>query len=197
MVRVVDYMLLIIWVYVMGVLNVMLDFFFDGGCYSVVCYVFVYVQMMIVEGVDILDIGVESIWLGFVLVILEEEWVCFVLVLEFVVELGVFVFIDIYKVEIVCWVCVVGVVIVNDVWGLQKDFVMVDMVVGLKVLVVMMYNCQEVDFDIDILMDIYWFFEMFMKLVDKVGILWNKQIFDLGFGFGKIIDQNFFILNCF
>lgn len=48
-----------IYLYVMGILNVMLDFFFDGGVYNMLIEVVKYVNLMVNVGVIIIDVGGE------------------------------------------------------------------------------------------------------------------------------------------
>lgn len=49
---------------VMGIFNVMFDLFFDGGQYVMCDVVLCYVEKLIVEGVDMIDIGGELSWFG-------------------------------------------------------------------------------------------------------------------------------------
>lgn len=191
------YMLPTTRAHVMGILNVTPDSFSDGGRHYVADRALAHAQAMVAEGADILDIGAESTRPGSSPVELEDEWARLAPVLEPVIGLGVPVSIDTYKAEIARRACVAGAVIVNDVWGLQKDPAMADTVAELQVPVVMMHNRLKADADIDILADIDRFFEVSMGLADKAGIPREKQILDPGFGFGKTIDQNFLILNRF
>ena len=78
--------------------------------------------------------------------------------------------IDTYKAEIARRACRAGAVIVNDVWGIQKDPGMADAVAEAGVHVVMMHNRLEADGDVDILSDIDRFFDTSMILADRAGI---------------------------
>lgn len=183
--------------HVMGILNVTPDSFSDGGRHNAADQAIHHAAVMIAEGADILDIGGESTRPGSAPVDLEEEWSRLAPVLEPICELGTPVSIDTYKAEIAKRACKAGAVIVNDVWGLQKDPDMADTVAELGVPVVMMHNRQAADEAIDILDDIDRYFEKSMSVADKAGIRREHQILDPGFGFGKTIDQNFIILNRF
>lgn len=183
--------------HVMGILNVTPDSFSDGGRHNVADKALHHARAMAAEGADILDIGGESTRPGSVPVAPEEEWTRLAPILEPVTELGVPVSIDTYKAEIARRACRAGAVIVNDVWGLQKDPAMADTVAECQVPVVMMHNRLEAAPQIDILADIDRFFETSMGLADKAGIPRDRQILDPGFGFGKTVDQNFQILNRF
>ena len=59
--------------YVMGILNVTPDSFFDGGKYTTLDKVMVRVDEMIAEGVDIIDIGGESSRPGSDRISIQEE----------------------------------------------------------------------------------------------------------------------------
>ncbi|MEP3045605.1 MAG: dihydropteroate synthase [Roseibium sp.] len=183
--------------HVMGILNVTPDSFSDGGCHKEANLAIRHAEFMIAEGADLLDIGGESTRPGSTPVGLEEEWSRLAPVLEPVADLGVPISIDTYKAEIAKRACAAGALVVNDVWGLQKDPEMADTVAELDVPVVMMHNRLAADETIDILDDIDSFFERSMSLADKAGIRKENQILDPGFGFGKSIDQNFIILNRF
>ncbi|MCV0429345.1 MAG: dihydropteroate synthase [Roseibium sp.] len=183
--------------HVMGILNVTPDSFSDGGRHNVAEAALAHARVMINEGADILDVGAESTRPGSSPVSQDDEWKRLAPVLEPVAELGVPVSIDTYKAEIAKRACQAGAVIVNDVWGLQKDPGMADAVAEAGVHVVMMHNRHEADGSLDILSDIDRFFETSLTLADKAGIAREKQILDPGFGFGKTIDQNFVILNRF
>lgn len=183
--------------HVMGILNVTPDSFSDGGKHAVAETALAHARQMIAEGADILDVGGESTRPGSEPVPLDVEWARLEPILDEVIAMGTPVSIDTYKAEIARRACAAGAVIVNDVWGLQKDPAMANVVAEAGVHVVMMHNRTEADSELDILADIDRFFEASMQLADKAGIAREKQILDPGFGFGKTIDQNFRILNRF
>jgi len=181
--------------HVMGVLNVTPDSFSDGGQFAAHAAALDHARTMIAEGADIIDIGGESTRPGAESVAMEEEWRRLAPVLESVVDLQTPVSIDTYKADIARRACAAGVALVNDVWGLQKDPAMADVVAEAGVHVVMMHNRAQADADLNILADIDAFFDRSMALAERAGIPRDKQILDPGFGFGKTIDQNFLVLN--
>ena len=183
--------------HVMGILNVTPDSFSDGGRHNEEQAALAHAKAMLAEKADILDIGAESTRPGSEPVTLEDEWTRLAPVLEPVCDLGVPVSIDTYKAEIARRACAAGAVIVNDVWGLQRDPLMADTVAEAGVHVVMMHNREKADGAIDIMSDIDRFFETSLQLARNAGIPEDRQILDPGFGFGKTIDQNFIILNRF
>lgn len=183
--------------HVMGILNLTPDSFSDGGRHANADAALKRAQEMILEGADILDVGGESTRPGSEPVPLDLEWSRLDPILDQVIAMGTPVSIDTYKAEIARRACTAGALIVNDVWGLQKDPAMADVVAEAGVHVVMMHNRLAADAGLDILSDIDRFFETSMDLAEKAGIAREKQILDPGFGFGKTIDQNFIVLNRF
>ena len=183
--------------HVMGILNVTPDSFSDGGRHNEEQAALAHAKAMIAEKADILDIGAESTRPGSEPVSLEDEWARLAPVLEPVCDLGIPVSIDTYKAEIARRACAAGTVIVNDVWGLQRDPLMADTVAEAGVHVVMMHNREKADSTIDVMSDVDRFFETSLRLAHAAGIPEDRQILDPGFGFGKTIDQNFLILNRF
>lgn len=126
--------------WLMGILNVIFDSFFDGGEYVLFEVVVDWVRVMVDLGVVMIDIGGELIWLGAEFVEMVEELWWVILVIEVVVvEVQVLVSIDMMKVDVVRVVVEVGVFVVNDVLGLEVDPEMVMMCVELDVVIVCMY----------------------------------------------------------
>ena len=182
--------------HVMGILNVTPDSFSDGGRHEAAEVALAHARAMIAEGADIIDIGAESTRPGAAAVDETAEWARLEPVLEPVIALGVPVSIDTYKAAIARRACALGAALINDVWGLQKDPAMADVVAEAGVPVVMMHNRLEADASIDILSDIDRFFERSMEMAARAGIPRERQILDPGFGFGKTMDQNYLVLNC-
>ena len=180
---------------VMGILNVTPDSFSDGGLHYAAEQAVAHARTMKADGADILDIGGESTRPGSEPVSLDDEWSRIAYVLEQIVELGLPVSIDTYKAEVARRACAAGALIINDVWGLQKDPAMPDAAAETGAHVIMMHNRTKADASIDIMADIDRWFERSMELADRAGIPKDKQILDPGFGFGKTMDQNYVILN--
>lgn len=183
--------------HVMGILNVTPDSFSDGGRHDQAEAALAHARRMIAEGADIIDVGAESTRPGAAPVSLDQEWQRLAAIIKPVAALGVPVSVDTYKAETARRACAEGAVIINDVWGLQKDPAMPDTAAETGAHVIMMHNRMEADASIDIMSDIDRWFERSMALADKAGISREKQILDPGFGFGKTIGQNYLILNRF
>lgn len=180
---------------VMGILNVTPDSFSDGGRFLAREDALASARKMAAHGADVIDIGGESTRPGATPVPLDEEWRRLSPVLDDVVALGLPVSIDTYKAEIARRACAAGAVIVNDVWGFQKDPAMADTVAEAGAAAIMMHNRAAADPQIDILADIDRFFERSMELADRAGIPRARLMLDPGIGFGKTLDQNYLILN--
>ncbi len=82
-----------------------------------------------------------------------------------------------------------GAVLVNDVWGLQKDPAMPDTVAAAEAAIVIMHNRVQKDAEINILVDICRFFARSLMLADKAGIPRTCVILDPGIAFGKTALQ--------
>lgn len=128
-------------IFVMGVVNVIFNLFFDGGMWVDFEVVICYVCDFVVEGVDIIDVGGELICLGIECIFEYEELCCVLFVVKVLVVDGVVVFVDIMCVLVVKVVVEVGVIIVNDVFGGKVELEIFDVVVDVGVDYVFMYWC--------------------------------------------------------
>ena len=82
-----------------------------------------------------------------------------------------------------------GAVLINDVWGLQKDPAMADMVAAAETALVIMHNRANKDETLDIMSDIRRFFDRSLALAEKAGIPSERIILDPGIAFGKTSRQ--------
>ena len=98
--------------------------------------------------------------------------------------------IDTYKAGVAARAVELGAVMVNDVWGLQKDPAMADAVAAAQAAVVIMHNRTEKDEALDIMSDIRRFFDRSLALAVRAGIPPKRIILDPGIGFGKTARQN-------
>ena len=175
---------------IMGVLNVTPDSFFDGGRFVASRDAFDHVGRMIADGCDIVDIGAESTRPGANPVDEAEEIARLDRVLAVVTTFDVPMSIDTTKAAVAAHAFSYGVVLVNDVWGLQKDPRMADVVAEAEAAVVIMHNRAEKDENIDIIGDIRSFFERSLAIAAHAGILKRRIILDVGIGFAKSSRQN-------
>jgi dihydropteroate synthase len=177
---------------VMGILNVTPDSFSDGGQFNETQIALQHAQKMIEDGADIIDIGAESTrpYGGAKPVTLEEELTRLKDVLPTVVQMGTPVSIDTIKPEVALWALSLGVSIVNDVWGLQRDPNMARVVAEAGVPVIVMHNRYKAEASINIMSDINAFFSHSIDLAEKAGILREYIVLDPGIGFGKTPEQS-------
>src|ERR1700729_2377278 len=132
---------------VMGVVNVTPDSFSDGGRFLDPQAAIAQARRLATEGADILDIGAESTrpYGGAVRGSVEEERARLEPVLTGVMALGCPVSVDTMKAPIAAWAVDLGAVIVNDVWGLQRDPDMARVVAERGVPVIIMHNRDAAD----------------------------------------------------
>jgi len=177
---------------VMGILNVTPDSFSDGGRFNAPERAIAQARYMITAGADIIDIGAESTrpYKGAEPVTAEEELARLQPVLPAIVALGVPVSIDSMKSQVVRYALDEGVQIANDVWGLQRDPAMADVVAAHGVPIVVMHNRSAVDPEIDIIEDMLGFFARSLDIAAKAGIPEGNIVLDPGIGFGKTAQQS-------
>lgn len=175
---------------IMGILNVTPDSFFDGGRFLAVGEAIDHVRRMIADGCDIIDIGAESTRPGAKLIDEAEEIARLDQVLAAVTTFDVPMSIDTTKAAVAARALSYGVVAVNDVWGLQKDPRMADVVAEAEAAVVIMHNRAEKDENLDIIGEIRSFFERSLAIAAHAGIPKHRIILDVGIGFAKTSRQN-------
>jgi dihydropteroate synthase len=177
---------------IMGVLNVTPDSFSDGGRFLDPAAAMAQAQRLAAEGADILDIGAESTrpYGNAVVVTLDEERARLAPILPAVVRLGIPVSIDTMKAAVAAWALETGAMIVNDVWGLQRDPDMARVVAEHDVPVIVMHNRDAADPRIDIVADVTAFFERSLAIAARAGIRRERIVLDPGIGFGKTPEQS-------
>jgi len=176
---------------VMGILNLTPDSFSDGGRFNAAEAALSHARRLAAEGCDIVDVGGESTRPGAVPVSEAEELARIEPVLAGLAgALDVPVSIDTYKAKVAARAVELGAVLVNDVWGLQKDPGMADAVAAAEAAVVIMHNRAEKDASADIIADIRQFFARSLALADKAGIAPSRIILDPGIAFAKTARQN-------
>jgi dihydropteroate synthase len=177
---------------VMGILNITPDSFSDGGAFLAPDTAIAHAAQMIAEGADIVDIGAESTRPSSsrVAVSAEEELRRLEFVLPAVARMERPVSIDTMKARIAAWALDRGAAIVNDVWGLQRDPEMAQVVASHGVPIIVMHNRDAADPRIDIMADIAAFFERSLAIAARAGIHRELIVLDPGIGFGKTAEQS-------
>ena len=181
---------------VMGILNVTPDSFSDGGRFLDPTLAIAQAQRMAAEGADIIDIGAESTrpYGSVVSVPLEEELARLKPVLPYLTRIGNVISIDTMKAKVAAWALDAGAMMVNDVWGLQRDPDMARLVAERGVPVVIMHNRNAAEAAIDIMTDIEAFFARSLAIADRAAIAREHIVLDPGIGFGKTPEQSLVVL---
>jgi dihydropteroate synthase len=176
---------------IMGILNLTPDSFHDGGRFACTDAALRHAQGMAQAGCDIVDVGGESTRPGAAPVAEAEELRRIeTVVAELAVTLDVPLSIDTYKSAVAARALELGAILVNDVWGLQKDPAMAATVAAAGAAVVVMHNRLEKDASIDIIADVRAFFTRSLALAQAAGIPRSRIILDPGVAFGKTARQN-------
>ncbi|MCC6946871.1 MAG: dihydropteroate synthase [Bradyrhizobiaceae bacterium] len=177
---------------VMGIVNVTPDSFSDGGQFFEPARAVEHAKQLAQEEADILDIGAESTrpYGGMQPVSLDEELQRLRPVLPEVVKLGVPVSIDTIKAKAAAWALEQGAVIVNDVWGLQRDPDIARVAAEHGAPVIAMHNRERVDPAIDIMADVKDFLSRSIEIAMRAGIAKERIVLDPGVGFGKTPEQS-------
>ncbi len=177
---------------VMGILNVTPDSFTDGGRYYHVENAVEQAFKMAEEGADIIDIGGESVRPGFIPVSAEEELARVVPVIEALKRkhgLKVPLSIDTYKSIVAKEAILLGVEMINDVYGLKADRELGEVAAYYKVPICLMHNRDSTVYN-DLIPDILTELGASIALAHSCGVKDSQIIIDPGIGFGKDLQQN-------
>lgn len=177
---------------VMGVLNVTPDSFSDGGRFVEPAAALEQARRLAAEGADIIDIGAESTrpYGGALPVTAEEELQRLERVLPAAATIGVPISVDTIKASVAAWALDAGAVIVNDIWGLQRDPDMARIVAEHGAPIVIMHNRETADPALDIVADVTEFFSRSLEIAWEAGITHDRIVLDPGIGFGKTAEQS-------
>jgi dihydropteroate synthase len=181
---------------VMGIVNVTPDSFSDGGQFFDPAKAVAHARLLAEEGADLLDIGAESTrpYGDAKSVSFDEELARLAPVLSEAIKLGVPVSIDTMKARIAAWALEQGALIVNDVWGLQRDPDMARVVAEHGATVIVMHNRDKADASIDIMADVKVFFSRSLDIAAKAGVARERIVLDPGVGFGKTPEQSLTVI---
>ncbi|NMA03099.1 MAG: dihydropteroate synthase [Clostridiales bacterium] len=181
--------------YIMGIVNVTPDSFSDGGDFFSVEKAVNHAKEMIEQGADIIDIGGESSRPGHTRISTEEELKRVMPVVEKIIkETDTVVSLDTIRSEVAeaCLDC--GVHIINDIWGLQEDSRMAEVVAKYDVPIIIMHNKQDTHYEKDIIEEMNEFFKKSIEIALDAGIGEDKIVLDPGIGFGKVFEQNIVVM---
>ncbi len=185
--------------YVMGILNVTTDSFFDGGKYISISNIKERIDEFIEAGVDIIDIGGESTRPGAEPISVDEELSKVIPAIEYALTKDIIVSLDTYKSRVAEESLKLGVHIINDISGLKFDEKMSKICSMYNASLVIMHilgtpkTMQQNPYYHDTTQEIFDKLKESIELAkaEKIG-----QIYvDPGIGFGKRVFDNFEILN--
>lgn len=181
---------------VMGILNATPDSFSDGGKFRSTKDAIAQAELMINNGVDLIDIGGESTRPGAEPVELQEELDRVLPVIEALKDCGLPLSIDTYKAETMRQALQAGVDCVNDIWALRQagalEAVMESHDCGI-VLMHMQRDPLTMQFNPeyqDVITEVRQFLNDRAKLLISKGISGDRIAIDPGFGFGKSLEHN-------
>jgi dihydropteroate synthase len=186
---------------VMGILNVTPDSFYDGGKLKNDLDILSRVESMISDGATFIDIGGYSSRPGANHISSEEEMSRVIPVIEKLINNfpESLISIDTFRSEIASRAIESGACMVNDISAGNMDSNMYATVAKYQVPYIMMHMKgtpqtmqKNPEYD-DIIHDLINYFSNKLNHIRHLGI--NDVIIDVGFGFGKTIEQNFELLN--
>lgn len=180
--------------HVMGILNVTPDSFSDGGSYVTMESALRRADEMIKQGAEILDVGGESTRPGYLVVSVSEEIERVCPVIEKIKEtFDIPISLDTYKGAVAKAGIAAGADMINDIWGLQYDSEMGQVVAESKVPYCLMHNRKEnvaawglSDFIMQMKED--------MQRALSQGIKKEQLLYDPGIGFAKTQEQNLLVI---
>jgi len=191
---------------VMGIVNVTPDSFSDGGQHGSAAAAIRHCEQLILDGVDMLDIGGESSRPGALLLRPEDELARIVPVVRAAVSLGVPVSVDTYKPQVMQVMLDLGADIINDIWALRWQ----DGVQGLSAAQVIAAHpscgvclmhmhltpqtMQVQPMQGDVVPQVLLFLERIAHDLKGLGVEKYRIMLDPGIGFGKTVAQNFSLL---
>lgn len=185
---------------VMGIVNVTPDSFSDGGQFSSIENALKQVELMIENGVDIIDLGGESTRPGAAEVSDKDEISRVIPLLKAIKSrYDVSVSIDTSKAAVMSEAIEYGANMINDVRALQNTGCLAvvaqsDIQVCLMHMQGMPRTMQENPQYNHIINDIVNFFKQRIDCCEQVGIDKARIILDPGFGFGKSLEHNYQML---
>jgi dihydropteroate synthase len=187
--------------FIIGILNVTPDSFYDGGKFLNFDEAVRRGIKMAEEGADIIDIGGESTRPGSEPISLEEELSRVIPVIERLSqEIETPLSIDTYKSVVAKRALDSGASMINDISALRFDPEMKKIAVEYRVPVVLMHikgtpkNMQENPYYDDVVKEISFYLKESITIAEDSGIREDKIIIDPGIGFGKRLEDNLDIL---
>lgn len=186
---------------IMGILNVTLDSFSDGGQFIAVEAAIKQAKRMIKEGAAIIDVGGESTRPGAPEVSIKDELTRTIPVIEALVAAvpEICISIDTSKPRVALEAAKVGAKIINDVTGF-RDSEMIDVAAETGMGTVVMHmqgsprTMQQSPTYSDVIKEVRAFFQERFNVMTQKGVRPEAIVFDPGIGFGKLLEHNLTLL---
>jgi dihydropteroate synthase len=186
---------------VMGILNLTPDSFYDGGKYSDEKLILQRVNAMLKEGADIIDIGAYSSRPNAKHISEEEEMMRLLPVIKIIVKEfpNAILSVDTFRSKIAKSSILEGAHIINDISGGNMDSQMFQTIAKFKVPYILMHmqgipqSMQDAPNYIDVTKEVLKYFQEKLAQLNSLGV--KDVTLDVGFGFGKTIDQNYQLLH--
>lgn len=188
---------------VMGILNATPDSFSDGGKFRSAKDAITRAEVMVTDGVDLIDIGGESTRPGAEPVSLQEELDRVLPVIEGLRDCGVPLSIDTYKAETMRQALRAGVDCVNDIWALRQAGALESVLENANCGIVLMHMQRDpltMQFSPEyqnVVSEVMQFLEERANLLLSNGVDSKRIALDPGFGFGKSLEHNVEMLSKF
>ena len=181
---------------VMGILNTTHDSFSDGGRFRSAKDAVAQAEIMINDGVDLIDIGGESTRPGAEPVSLQEELDRVLPVIEGLKNCGIPLSIDTYKAETMKQALHAGVDCVNDIWALRQEGAVQAVLESSNCGIVLMHMQRDpltMQFNPEyhnVVTEVMEFLKERAALLLNNGVDQDRIAIDPGFGFGKSLEHN-------
>ncbi len=185
---------------VMGILNLTPDSFYDGGKYKSEKLILHQVEKMINEGATFVDIGAYSSRPGAKNISENEELERISQSLELILKNfpDILISIDTFRSKVAKTCIEIGACMINDISGGNLDRNMFDTIAKFQVPYIIMHmpgtpqTMQKFTNYDDIVKDLIYYFSKKINQLNILGV--NDIILDVGFGFGKTLEQNYELL---
>ncbi|MCK5538616.1 MAG: dihydropteroate synthase [Bacteroidales bacterium] len=184
----------------MAILNLTPDSFYDGGAYENELQILKKVESYLEEGADIIDIGAYSSRPNAAHISTQEELSRLIPIFKkiSVTFPETVISVDTFRSEVARISVSEGAKMINDISGGNMDTQMFPTIAELKVPYILMHmlgtpqNMQDNPSYDNVTMQVMDFFQN--KLDELKQLKVNDVILDVGFGFGKTINQNYELL---
>lgn len=184
---------------VMGILNVTPDSFSDGGNYQSLEFAISHAEQMILDGVDIIDVGGESSRPGAPPLPLEQELQRVMPVLYALRDQGPAISVDTYKPQLMREAVIAGVDMINDINGFRAPGAIEAVLDSDCGLCIMHMQSQPQTMQLapsytDVVAEVIAFLRERIDAMTTAGIDPRRICIDPGFGFGKTVEHNYALL---